>query len=96
MVKKALARMAIKLAQWTAKQQRERATRQDLAKALELACTSIADHCCPFDTEDTVWAECQGCDVTAGEPPVRHDIDRDVACWQRYFLEQARQQEVQA
>lgn len=55
-----------------------------LRKALELACAEIADHDCPHEYDLIEREECKSCPRGNEE---RYDVERDIKCWMRHFLE---------
>ena len=57
-----------------------------LREAFKYACTEIADEQCPHEFDYAKWNECEECSHNNEQ---HADIDRDVACWQRYYLELA-------
>lgn len=59
---------------------------EKLEKALERACLEVVDHDCPHDFGTAEWPECRECLRMEEE---RYDIQRDINCWKKYFLEEA-------
>lgn len=55
-----------------------------LEVALDKACVAWGDWDCPRASGRVYWPECRKCDYERIEP---HDLQRDLACWKKYFLD---------
>jgi hypothetical protein len=56
--------------------------------ALDLACESQAEECCPNDFGLCNWSKCRECQNEKNNA-IHYDPKRDVACWKRHYLEKA-------
>ena len=58
-------------------------------KALELACTDIAEDYCPFNLNLVNWEECGVCSHDCELHT--SDRDRDINCWAKYYLNKVKE-----
>lgn len=56
--------------------------------ALDIACESHADECCPHELELCDWKKCRRC-RNPKKNAVHYDPKQDIACWKRHYLEKA-------
>jgi hypothetical protein len=59
---------------------------EKLEKALHLACADAADDCCPHELYDYEIEKCGDC---PHDCEVHQDTERDIACWENYYLQEA-------
>lgn len=62
--------------------------------ALDIACESHAEECCPGEVWGTAWPECAKC-KNVEKSAVHYDPKRDIACWKRYYLQEAQKRQAQ-
>jgi hypothetical protein len=56
-------------------------------RALNLACVDASDHQCPYEFDYVDWPECTSC---PHGNEIRYDIERDIKCWEKHYLAQAK------
>ena len=61
-------------------------TKEMFEKALNKACIDAADSCCPHEIYDY---ECDKCDKCPHQGELHEDTERDIACWENYYLQEA-------
>lgn len=59
---------------------------EKLEKALHLACADAADDCCPHELYDYETEKCGDC---PHDGAIYQDTERDIACWENYYLQEA-------
>ncbi|MDD4402899.1 MAG: hypothetical protein PHI24_13895 [Desulfitobacteriaceae bacterium] len=65
---------------------------QQTEKALNKVCADLAcDDQCPHcgELDFAPWPECENCPGNTGE--IHQNTDRDIKCWERYYLQQAKE-----
>lgn len=63
--------------------------------ALDLACESQADECCPYELGLCDWPKCLNC-KNDKRNAVHYDPKQDITCWKRHYLEKAEERIVSA